>query len=95
MRAQLDALAYAHTAFFNTDVAERLSKRPFGPALELCARQARGVGARWSTQSAARSTALKGDHVLLAQPFILRARQPEAIVERLGEALDAALASVR
>ena len=33
----------------------------------------------------------EGDHVLLAPPFIVNAAQIEAIVERLGEAVDAAL----
>ncbi len=46
MRKQLDALAYAHTAFFSTDVAERPSKRPFGPALKLLARVKREALAR-------------------------------------------------
>ncbi len=38
---------------------------------------------------------VEGDHVLLAPPFIVEAQQVEAIVERLGDALDAALAGVR
>ena len=33
----------------------------------------------------------EGDHVLLAPPFIVSAPQVEAIVDRLGEAVDAAL----
>jgi len=37
----------------------------------------------------------RGDHVLLAPPFIVDANTVDAIVERLGEAVDAATASVR
>ncbi len=35
---------------------------------------------------------LRGDHVLLAPPFIVNERHVEAIVERLGQAVEAALA---
>jgi adenosylmethionine-8-amino-7-oxononanoate aminotransferase len=35
-----------------------------------------------------------GDHLLLAPPFIVTDGQLELIVERLGEAIDAALATV-
>ena len=34
---------------------------------------------------------VEGDHVLLAPPFIVNGAQIETIVERLGEAVDAAL----
>jgi adenosylmethionine-8-amino-7-oxononanoate aminotransferase len=34
---------------------------------------------------------VNGDHVLLAPPFIVEGAQVDAIVERLGQALDAAL----
>jgi hypothetical protein len=37
----------------------------------------------------------KGDHILLAPPFIVEGSQVDAIVERLGAALEAALADVR
>jgi adenosylmethionine-8-amino-7-oxononanoate aminotransferase len=36
----------------------------------------------------------KGDHVLLAPPFICREADIDVIVERLGEAVDAAVASL-
>ncbi len=36
---------------------------------------------------------VRGDHVLLAPPFILSDANVDAIVERLGEAIDAATAS--
>ena len=37
----------------------------------------------------------QGDHVLLAPPFIVEPGQVDAIVDRLGEAVDAALAGVQ
>jgi adenosylmethionine-8-amino-7-oxononanoate aminotransferase len=36
----------------------------------------------------------RGDHVLLAPPFIVTDAELEVIVDRLGAALDAALATV-
>jgi adenosylmethionine-8-amino-7-oxononanoate aminotransferase len=36
----------------------------------------------------------RGDHVLLAPPFIVNRQQIDMIVERLGDAVDAAVASV-
>jgi adenosylmethionine-8-amino-7-oxononanoate aminotransferase len=36
----------------------------------------------------------RGDHVLIAPPFIVDAAQIDTIVERLGEAVDAATATV-
>ena len=38
---------------------------------------------------------VRGDHVLLAPPFIIEPAQVDAIAERLGAALDAAVAEVR
>jgi adenosylmethionine-8-amino-7-oxononanoate aminotransferase len=38
---------------------------------------------------------VNGDHVLLAPPFIVNEGQVNVIVERLGEAIDAAIASVK
>ncbi len=37
---------------------------------------------------------VRGDHVLLAPPFIVEAQDIDTIVERLGDAVDAAIASV-
>jgi len=34
----------------------------------------------------------RGDHVLLAPPFIVTEREIDTIVERLGDAVDAAIA---
>jgi adenosylmethionine-8-amino-7-oxononanoate aminotransferase len=38
---------------------------------------------------------VNGDHILLAPPFIVEPGQVDAIVERLGAALEAALVDVR
>ena len=38
---------------------------------------------------------VKGDHILLAPPFIIEGSQVDAIAERLGAALNAALTDVR
>ena len=35
-----------------------------------------------------------GDHVLLAPPFIVAPQEVDTIVERLGEAVDAALGEI-
>jgi adenosylmethionine-8-amino-7-oxononanoate aminotransferase len=37
----------------------------------------------------------RGDHVLLAPPFIIDAPTVDAIVERLGDAVDAAITGVK
>jgi adenosylmethionine-8-amino-7-oxononanoate aminotransferase len=78
-------------------VADRASKEPFDPALKLNARikaeaMARGlmVYPMGGTIDGAR-----GDHVLLAPPFIADDALIVAIVERLGEAVDAVVASAR
>jgi adenosylmethionine-8-amino-7-oxononanoate aminotransferase len=34
---------------------------------------------------------IRGDHILLAPPFIVNREQVDAIVERLGDAVDAAI----
>ncbi len=77
-------------------VRDRNSKEPFAPEHKLHARikaeaMARGLMAypMGGTIDGAR-----GDHVLLAPPFIVDALAIDAIVERLGEAVDAAVASV-
>jgi adenosylmethionine-8-amino-7-oxononanoate aminotransferase len=37
----------------------------------------------------------RGDHVLLAPPFIVQPDDVETIVDRLGSAVDAAIAGIR
>ena len=78
-------------------VADRASKTPFDPALKLNARIKEAAMERglmvYPMGGTADGTA--GDHVLLAPPFIVDAATVDAIVERLGDAVDAALASAR
>jgi adenosylmethionine-8-amino-7-oxononanoate aminotransferase len=38
---------------------------------------------------------IRGDHVLLAPPFIIEGSQVDAIAERLGASLEAAITDVR
>jgi adenosylmethionine-8-amino-7-oxononanoate aminotransferase len=75
-------------------VADRGSKEPFDPARKVHARikaeaMARGlmVYPMGGTVDGAR-----GDHVLLAPPFIIDGAQIDQLVERLGDAVDAATA---
>jgi adenosylmethionine-8-amino-7-oxononanoate aminotransferase len=75
-------------------VADRAAKEPFDPALKLHARVKREAMARGLMVYPMGGTAdgTRGDHVLLAPPFIVDASVVDAIVERLGEAIDAATA---
>jgi adenosylmethionine-8-amino-7-oxononanoate aminotransferase len=60
-------------------------------ARTACARQARGDGARPHGVSEGRHGRWRrGDHVLLAPPFIVDASLVDTIMERLGDAIDAA-----
>lgn len=78
-------------------VADRASKAPFDPALKLNARIKQAAQERglliYPMGGTADGTA--GDHVLLAPPFIIDGTTVDTIVERLGDALDASLASAR
>ena len=78
-------------------VSDRASKQPFDPAAKLHARVKREAMARGLMVYPMGGTVdgVNGDHVLLAPPFIVEAAQVDAIVERLGAALEAALADVR
>ena len=75
-------------------VSDRSSKEPFDPALKLHARVKREAMARGLMVYPMGGTidGVKGDHILLAPPFIVEAPQVDAIVERLGSSLEAALA---
>jgi adenosylmethionine-8-amino-7-oxononanoate aminotransferase len=74
-------------------VSGRASKAPFDPTLKLHARIKREAMARglmvYPTGGAV--DGVKGDHILLAPPFIVEAAQVDLIVERLGSSLAAAL----
>jgi adenosylmethionine-8-amino-7-oxononanoate aminotransferase len=75
-------------------VSDRETKAPFDPGLKLNARIKREAMARGLMVYPMGGTidGVRGDHVLLAPPFIVNAGHVEAIVERLGAAVDAALA---
>ena len=38
---------------------------------------------------------VNGDHVLIAPPFIVNKEQIDTIIERLGDAVDAAVATIK
>ena len=75
-------------------VEDRDGKRPFDPALKLHARIKQEAMARGLIvyPMGGAIDGVRGDHVLLAPPFIVNPSQIETIVERLGDAVDAALA---
>jgi adenosylmethionine-8-amino-7-oxononanoate aminotransferase len=77
-------------------VADRGSKEPFAPSLQLNARVKREAMARGLMVYPMGGTidGARGDHVLLAPPFIVNDAQVDLIVERLGDAVDAAVASI-
>jgi adenosylmethionine-8-amino-7-oxononanoate aminotransferase len=78
-------------------VSDRASKQPLDPAAKVHARIKREAMARGLMVYPMGGTVdgVKGDHILLAPPFIVQAAQVDAIVDRLGAALEAALADVR
>jgi adenosylmethionine-8-amino-7-oxononanoate aminotransferase len=76
-------------------VADRASKEPFDPKLKLHARIKREAMARGLMVYPTGGTidGSRGDHVLIAPPFIVDEPTIDIVVERLGEAVDGALAS--
>ncbi|HEY9547962.1 MAG TPA: aminotransferase class III-fold pyridoxal phosphate-dependent enzyme, partial [Kiloniellaceae bacterium] len=77
-------------------VKDRASKAPFDPELKLNARIKKEAMARGLMVYPMGGTidGQRGDHVLLAPPFIVDRPGIQRIVERLGDAIDAAVASV-
>ena len=77
-------------------VTDRTSKAPFAPELKLNARVKREAMARGLACYAMPGTidGRLGDHNMLAPPFIVTNADVDRIVERLGDAVDAALASL-
>jgi adenosylmethionine-8-amino-7-oxononanoate aminotransferase len=77
-------------------VADRGAKEPFDPALKLHARIKQEAMARGLMVYPMGGTidGRRGDHVLIAPPFIVTEGDVDVIVERLGEAVDAALAGL-
>jgi adenosylmethionine-8-amino-7-oxononanoate aminotransferase len=76
-------------------VADRAAKRPFDPARQLHARIKSEAMARGLMVYPMGGTidGREGDHVLVAPPYIVTPEQIDTIVERLGDAVDAALAA--
>jgi adenosylmethionine-8-amino-7-oxononanoate aminotransferase len=74
-------------------VEDRRAKRSFDPTLKVHARVKREAMARGLMvyPMGGSIDGERGDHVLLAPPFIVNGSQIETIVERLGEAIDATL----
>jgi adenosylmethionine-8-amino-7-oxononanoate aminotransferase len=77
-------------------VTDRSSKMPFDPGLKLHARIKHAAFERGLACYPAGGTidGIRGDHVLLAPPYITGPRDIDMIVERLGDAVDAAIAEV-
>jgi hypothetical protein len=75
-------------------VADRDTKKPFEPNLKLHARAKHEAMARGLMVYPMGGTVegVAGDHVLLAPPFIVDEQLVDTIVERLGDAIDAATA---
>ena len=75
-------------------VADRDTKKPFEPKLKLHARAKHEAMARGLMVYPMGGTVegVAGDHVLLAPPFIVDEQLVDTIVERLGDAIDAAIA---
>jgi adenosylmethionine-8-amino-7-oxononanoate aminotransferase len=76
-------------------VADRASKNPFDPELKLHARVKREAMARglMCYPSGGTIDGVRGDHILLAPPYIIRSNEIDELVDKLGEAVDAAIAS--
>lgn len=76
-------------------VVDRATKEPFDQRLELNARIKREAMARGLMiyPMAGTIDGVRGVHVLVAPPFIISKQDIDRIVERLGEAIDAAIAS--
>jgi len=77
-------------------VAERASRAPFDPALQLHARIKAEAMARGLMCYPGGGTidGERGDHILLAPPFIVEDAHVVRIVEAVGEAVDAAIAGL-
>ena len=73
-------------------VADRATKRPFPPESKLHVKVKREAMARGLMVYPMGGTidGVNGDHILIAPPFIVEPRHIDKIVDRLGEAIDAA-----
>ena len=80
--------------FFGVElVADRTTKAPFDPALRLYTRVKNEAMQRGLLLYPMGGTVdgHRGDHILLAPPFIIEEQHIETIVDKLGAAIDAAL----
>jgi adenosylmethionine-8-amino-7-oxononanoate aminotransferase len=77
-------------------VADRASKAPFDPSLKVHARIKKAAMAQGLMTYPMGGTldGRRGDHLLLAPPFIVGEQHLEMIVERLGAALDTVIAGL-
>ncbi len=77
-------------------VTDRGTKTPFDPKAKLHARVKKEAAARGLLVYPSGGTidGARGDHALLAPPFIVTGAQIDAIVERLGDAVDAAIGTI-
>ena len=77
-------------------VADRASKAPFDPALQVHARIKQEAMAHGLICYPGGGTidGKRGNHILLAPPFIISQDQVEELVDKLGASVDAALASL-
>jgi adenosylmethionine-8-amino-7-oxononanoate aminotransferase len=77
-------------------VTDRGTKAPFDPKMKLHARVKKEAMARGLLVYPSGGTidGARGDHALIAPPFIVRENQIDDIVGRLGDAVDAAVKSV-
>ena len=77
-------------------VADRGTKAPFAPDIDLAGRIMRTTMERGLCVYPGRGTAdgISGDHVLIAPPFIVDGETIDTIVERLGDAVDAAIREI-
>lgn len=78
-------------------VADRDTKAPFDPSLKLHARVKREAMARGLMCYPGGGTidGRRGDHILLAPPYIIESAQLAELVDKLGDAIDTAVASSR
>ncbi|MEO1223367.1 MAG: aspartate aminotransferase family protein [Pseudomonadota bacterium] len=78
-------------------VEDRSTKQPFDPALKLNARIKRAAMGRGLMCYPMGGTidGRQGDHILLAPPFIIGEAEVATIVERLGDAVDAAILGLK
>jgi adenosylmethionine-8-amino-7-oxononanoate aminotransferase len=77
-------------------VADRATRATFDPALKLHARVKREAFARGLICYPMGGTVdgLRGDHVLLAPPYIIDANHAQEIVDKLSDAINAAISSL-